>query len=70
MLPKKETSMTITVAARGAFMAGDLQALHDALSLHPLTPSPITVDGPYPPAWVAPASPWPWSPSGITSTMT
>ena len=51
-------NVTITDTALGAFEAGDLEALHGALCLSPWTPSPLIVEGPYPPAWVAPGGSW------------
>ncbi len=48
----------INEAALGAFKTGDQEALHRALSLSPWTPSPLKVEGPNPPAWVAPSGPW------------
>ncbi len=58
MHEKQRDHVGITNAARGAFAAGDYQALHHALRLSPWTPSPLNVDSPYPPAWVAPRGPW------------
>ena len=58
-MPEKQCDhVAITQAALGAFAAGDYRALHTALSLSPWTPSPLNVDSPYPPAWIAPRGPW------------
>lgn len=51
-------SVTINGAALDAFEAGDRKALHCALCLSPWIPSPLIVEGPYPPAWVAPGGSW------------
>ena len=58
MQVKPSSDVTITEAALGAFEAGDQRALHLALNLSPWTPSPLNVDGPYPPVWVAPRGHW------------
>ncbi|MEL6119242.1 MAG: hypothetical protein AAGL92_10240 [Pseudomonadota bacterium] len=55
---KPHTHVAVSAAALDAFETGDQQALHRALSLSPWTPSPLIVNGPYPPAWVAPGGSW------------
>ena len=55
---KPNTNLAISADAVDAFALGDQQALHRALRLSPWTPSPLTVNGPYPPAWAAPSGSW------------
>ena len=58
MQTKQKNHLIISDAARGAFAARDVPALHSALSLEPWAPSPLKVDQPSPPSWVTPRSPW------------
>lgn len=58
MHQKQRNRVAISDAALSAFAVGDSEALHSALRLSPWTPSPLNVDSPHPPAWVAPRGSW------------